>query len=43
LGVAGDLRGAERSTSGVNFFARTVILKSARRKECDSERRREID
>lgn len=26
FGMAGDLRGAERRTSGVNFFARTVIL-----------------
>lgn len=27
LGIAGDLRGAESSTSGVNFFARTVMLR----------------
>ena len=32
LGVARDLRGAERRTSGVNFLARTVILRRRKRK-----------
>lgn len=39
LGVAGDLRGAERRTAGVNFFARTVILRRLEEEERSREER----